>query len=82
MDLIGQLLEYTPSRRLSPLDALAHPFFDELRLPKTLLPNGRPLPLLFNFSPQGLLLDEFGLILIEQRVFTAYIMPTVLHADV
>lgn len=30
-----------------------HPFFDELRDPNTRLPNGRPLPPLFNFKPQG-----------------------------
>jgi len=53
MDLVGQLLEYTPSRRLSPLDACVHTFFDELRLPSVRLPNGRPLPALFNFSAAG-----------------------------
>lgn len=30
-----------------------HPFFDELRDPNTRLPNGRPLPPLFNFRSQG-----------------------------
>ncbi len=30
-----------------------HPFFDELRDPNCHLPNGRPLPPLFNFKPQG-----------------------------
>jgi len=50
MELVGQLLEYTPSRRLSPLDACTHQFFDELRQANTRLPNGRPLPPVFNFS--------------------------------
>ncbi|OIT30632.1 shaggy-related protein kinase epsilon [Nicotiana attenuata] len=36
------------------LEALAHSFFDELRDPNTRLPNGRPLPPLFNFRPQEL----------------------------
>lgn len=54
MDLVGQLLEYTPSRRLNPLDACTHHFFDELRQPSTRLPNGRPLPPVFNFSPAEL----------------------------
>jgi hypothetical protein len=31
-----------------------HPFFDELRDPNCRLPNGRPLPPLFNFKPQEL----------------------------
>lgn len=35
------------------LDAMIHPFFDELRDPNTRLPNGRYLPPLFNFKPQG-----------------------------
>lgn len=36
------------------LEACVHPFFDQLRDPNTRLPNGRPLPPLFNFKPQGL----------------------------
>lgn len=35
------------------LEALIHPFFDELREPNTRLPNGRFLPPLFNFKPHG-----------------------------
>lgn len=35
------------------LEACVHPFFDELRDPNTRLPNGRPLPPLFNFKSQG-----------------------------
>ncbi|KAK6805130.1 hypothetical protein RDI58_002914 [Solanum bulbocastanum] len=36
------------------LDALVHPFFDELRDPNTRLPNGRFLPPLFNFKAHGI----------------------------
>jgi hypothetical protein len=43
-------LQYVSSKRIDPLSALAHPFFDELRLPETRLPSGDPLPPLFNFS--------------------------------
>lgn len=50
LDLISQLLDYTPTKRLSPLEACAHSFFEELRDPNTKLPNGKDLPLLFNFS--------------------------------
>ena len=35
------------------LEALIHPFFDELRDPSTRLPNGRFMPPLFNFKPHG-----------------------------
>jgi serine/threonine protein kinase len=52
IDLVCRLLDYTPATRLTPLEACAHAFFDELRDPDTRLPNG-PLPLLFNFSPYG-----------------------------
>ena len=52
IDLVCRLLDYTPVTRLTPLEACAHAFFDELRDPDTRLPNG-PLPLLFNFSQQG-----------------------------
>jgi len=50
IDLITGLLQYTPTGRFKPLEACAHPFFDELRDPNTVLPNGKPLPPLFNFS--------------------------------
>ncbi|XP_041981479.1 glycogen synthase kinase-3 beta-like isoform X2 [Aricia agestis] len=50
ISLVSRLLEYTPGARLSPLQACAHGFFDELREPGARLPNGRPLPPLFNFT--------------------------------
>ncbi|KJE89342.1 CMGC/GSK protein kinase [Capsaspora owczarzaki ATCC 30864] len=50
IDLTSKLLEYVPTARLTPLQACAHPFFDELRDPATKLANGRDLPPLFNFS--------------------------------
>jgi len=57
IDLIAKLLEYTPTQRLSAIEAMVHPFFDELRDPNTRLPdsrhqNGGPrdLPTLFDFS--------------------------------
>lgn len=37
------------------LEAMTHPFFDELRDPNVRLPNGRPLPPLFNFKQEVLL---------------------------
>lgn len=56
IDLIARLLEYSPGARLSAIEAMSHPFFDELRNPNTLLPDSRkggpshPLPPLLNFS--------------------------------
>ncbi|EAL71207.1 glycogen synthase kinase 3 [Dictyostelium discoideum AX4] len=50
IDLISKILLYDPSSRLKPVEICAHPFFDELRDPKTCLPDGKPLPPLFNFT--------------------------------
>ncbi|VFQ75728.1 unnamed protein product [Cuscuta campestris] len=54
MDLISRLLQYSPSLRCTALEACAHPFFDALREPNVSLPNGKPVPPLFNFTPQEL----------------------------
>ena len=54
IDLVSRLLEYTPSARITPLQACAHTYFDELREPNTKLPNGRDLPPLFNFTEDEL----------------------------
>lgn len=53
IDLIKKLLVYSPSLRLTPLKAMCHPFFDELRtLQNKQLPNGETLPSnLFVFTP-------------------------------
>jgi glycogen synthase kinase 3 beta len=60
IDLIAKLLEYTPTERLAAIDAMVHPFFDELRDPATKLPDSRhqtnqlrDLPALFDFSRHG-----------------------------
>ncbi len=52
--LIGELLKYDPDSRLKPLEALKHPFFDQLRQdPGLKLPNGSSLPKdLFNFTEE------------------------------
>nr|GLL29399.1 shaggy-related protein kinase alpha-like [Ipomoea trifida] len=54
VDLVSRLLQYSPNLRCSALDALTHPFFDELRDPSIRLPNGRFVPPLFNFKPHEL----------------------------
>ncbi|MCD9641168.1 hypothetical protein HAX54_027114, partial [Datura stramonium] len=54
VDLVSRLLQYSPNLRCTALEALGHTFFDELRDPNARLPNGRPLPPLFNFRPQEL----------------------------
>jgi len=55
IDLVSKLLSYTPTSRLTALEGCAHPFFDEVRDPNVVLPNGKPLPShLFKFSDQEL----------------------------
>jgi len=50
IDFISKVLVYDPKKRLKPMEALLHPFFDELREQRAKLPNGDPLPDLFNFT--------------------------------
>lgn len=50
IDLVAKMLQYSPSTRIGPMEALAHHYFDELRQPSARLPNDKPLPPLFNFT--------------------------------
>ncbi|KXS15976.1 Pkinase-domain-containing protein [Gonapodya prolifera JEL478] len=54
LDLIAKTLEYTPQTRLTAIETLTHPFFDELRQPGLRLPSGREVPDLFDFSSSEL----------------------------
>jgi serine/threonine protein kinase len=73
-DLVAACLRYDPTQRVTAADALAHPFFDELRSPGTRLPNGAPLPPLFDLSD-----EERGYLplALQQRILPA---PSVLHS--
>ncbi|RWW20996.1 hypothetical protein GW17_00014863, partial [Ensete ventricosum] len=53
--LLGQVHFMFPQIKAHPwhkLEACTHPFFDELREPNARLPNGRPLPPLFDFKQE------------------------------
>ncbi|CAG9336048.1 unnamed protein product [Blepharisma stoltei] len=52
IDFISSLLVYSPQLRPTPMQALLHPFFDELRDQNTTLPNGERMPDLFNFTQE------------------------------
>ncbi|KIJ29892.1 hypothetical protein M422DRAFT_76738 [Sphaerobolus stellatus SS14] len=54
VDLVSKLLEYTPEARLSAIEAMCHPFFDELRVEGQRMPNGKEFPPLFNFTREEL----------------------------
>lgn len=53
LDLLSKMLEYVPTLRIDPINALVHPFFDELRNPATVYPLP-VVPALFNFTEQEL----------------------------
>lgn len=53
-DLISNMLAYDPLKRIKPWEALAHPFFDELREQGVTLPNNVAMPELFNFDEKEL----------------------------
>ena len=54
IDFISKVLVYDPKKRLKPMEALLHPWFDELRDRRTQLPDGKSLPELFNFTKGAL----------------------------
>jgi len=54
VDLTSKILRYIPASRYNAYKAMAHPFFKELKLATTTLPDGSPLPQgLFSFSAEG-----------------------------
>ena len=50
--LVSQMLQYDPNNRIGLYQAMASPFFHELRDEELSLPNGNCIPDLFSFSPQ------------------------------
>nr|ACH72986.1 protein kinase A [Euglena gracilis] len=72
VDLITKMLRYTPTQRITPIDGCAHPLFDELRDASVRLPNGKPLPPLFDFNP-----DEMKYIRpeLKPKLMPAHMMP-------
>nr|XP_027202818.1 shaggy-related protein kinase GSK2-like [Dermatophagoides pteronyssinus] len=53
-ELLSNLFKYDPSSRIHPFDALALPFFDELRDEHYRLPHGKIPPPIYNFSEHEL----------------------------
>jgi len=49
IELVQKMLVYNPRERATAWECCAHPWFEELRLENSRLPNGCPLPPLFNF---------------------------------
>jgi len=54
VDLLKKLFVYKPGERLTAVQALCHPFFDELREENLVYPTGNCLPDIFSFTPYEL----------------------------
>ncbi|OQR70986.1 glycogen synthase kinase-3 beta-like [Tropilaelaps mercedesae] len=52
--LLTKMLQYMPDTRIRCWEALAEPFFDDLRKTGARLPDGKPLPSLFDFTSREL----------------------------
>lgn len=70
IDLVSKWLRYEPKSRLDPFEALAHPFFDELREPGAKMTNQQqPIPeKLFQFT-------ENELKMMQQKGLTKKLIP-------
>lgn len=66
LDLVSKLLVYSPNQRLRPIEALVHPFFDELRNPKLYSSPYNRIPNLFDFFEEEIELSSLEII--EQLV--------------
>ena len=66
LDLVSKLLVYTPSQRLRPIEALIHPFFDELRNSALYTSPYNRIPNLFDFFEEEIELSSVQII--EQLV--------------
>jgi glycogen synthase kinase 3 beta len=49
-EFLSKLLVYNPRERLTPMQALNDKYFDELKKKAVTLPNGKPLPEIFNLT--------------------------------
>jgi len=51
IDLIQQMIRYNPNERISNMDILSHPFFNELKEPNVKMPDGKEIDSkIFSFS--------------------------------
>lgn len=53
IDLLSRTLLFNPDHRLTSIEAMTQPFFDNLKDPHAHMPNGQRLPALYNFTRHG-----------------------------
>lgn len=52
IELMSKFLIYVPTKRITCFEALAHPYFDDLRAANLKMPNDGTIPEMFNFTPE------------------------------
>ena len=61
MDLLGKMFCYNPIKRITSMEIMAHPFFDELRNKEVCMNNGKYfIPNLFDFSENEITKSKQG----------------------
>ena len=61
LDLLGKMFVYNPKKRLTAMEIMAHPFFDELRNKEVCVNNGKyVIPNLFDFSEKEISMSKQG----------------------
>jgi serine/threonine protein kinase len=81
IDLVSKLLEYTPEARLSAVEAMVHPFFDELRAEGAKMPNGKDFPRLFDFTTEGAVYVFFCVFNTDLSIFLLWFPSLTLCLD-
>jgi len=78
IELVGRMLAYVPESRCKAIESCAHTFFDELRDPNTVQPDGTPIPrYFFDFTSEELLLcPSMGIVLVPSHISAGTRDPT------
>jgi glycogen synthase kinase 3 beta len=73
VELIGKTLVYSPNQRISLIECLLDPLFDELRREDAQFTDGRPLPQIFNFTKDELHINP----LLSDKLISAHLQTVV-----
>ena len=71
IDLLSKVLVYAPLDRIKPIQALGHPYFNEIRN-QTLKANIEYLPDLFNFTKGNMIFILFNIIFILSNKYIKF----------
>ena len=76
-DLITKILVYNPKKRISPIEAMAHPFFDELRIENNVISESLNNILFCSFSNEEFIHDTNHLLF--KKIIPEWIIQKNLH---